>query len=164
MKARLADALAGLRRLPDARGWRRAGFEFAWALPAMVLLAHLGGFVAWHGLPSASTAATLAATLLIAPALGEELLFRGLLIPRRGPQGAWISISAALFVLWHPLQALTFGPSWSAVFLDPWFLAVTAMLGVALGRIYAATASLWPCILAHWLVVFGWKALLGGPF
>jgi predicted Abi (CAAX) family protease len=44
------------------------------------------------------------------------------------------------------------------------FLAAVAILGAALGRIYVVTGSLWPCIFAHWLIVLGWKALLGGPF
>ena len=109
-------------------------------------------------------AAALAASLLVAPALGEELLFRGLLIRRRGRRAPWIVLSTLLFVIWHPLQTVTFGPPWAAAFLDPWFLAAVALLGLALGRIYAATGSLWPCVLVHWLVVFAWKAFLGGPF
>jgi predicted Abi (CAAX) family protease len=24
--------------------------------------------------------------------------------------------------------------------------------------------TLWPCVAAHWFVVWSWKALLGGPF
>ena len=164
MKGRVVDLIAGLRCLPGLPGWSRAGIELAWALPLVLIVALGGGLVGWHGVPEASTAAWLAATLFLAPALGEEVLFRGLLIPRRGRKAPWIAISTALFVLWHPLQALTFGPPWSTVFLDPWFLAAVAVLGVTLGRIYAATGSLWPCVAVHWLVVFGWKALLGGPF
>jgi len=38
------------------------------------------------------------------------------------------------------------------------------VLGTALGRIYAATKSLWPPILVHWFVVASWKLFLGGPF
>ena len=106
----------------------------------------------------------LAATLFVVPALGEEILFRGLLIPRDRPGVGAILLSVLLFVLWHPLQALTIGPPWAAAFLDPWFLAAVAILGLALARIYAATRSLWPCVLAHWLVVLGWKTVLGGPF
>lgn len=106
----------------------------------------------------------LAATLLAAPALGEELLFRALLIPRDRPTFGWIVLSVLLFVAWHPFQVVTIGPPWSDLFLDPWFLALAAILGTALARIYAATRSLWPCVLVHWLVVFGWKAFLGGPF
>lgn len=155
---------AGLRQFPGARGWGHAAIELGWALPLILLVAHFGGLIGWHGDPDASTVAWLAASLFVAPALGEELLFRGLLIPRSGPRARWIAFSTILFVLWHPLQAVTIGPHWSGAFLDPWFLAVVAVLGIALGRIYAASGSLWPCVLAHWLVVFGWKALLGGPF
>ena len=106
----------------------------------------------------------LAATLFVAPALGEEIVFRGLVLPRRRPNLGRIGLSVLLFVAWHPLQALTIGPPWASAFLDPWFLAATAILGTALARIYAATGSLWPCVAAHCLVVFGWKAFLGGPF
>ena len=164
MKDRLADLIAALRCFPGLAGWGRAGLELAWALPLVLILAWAGGLVGWHGGPDASMAVRLAASLFVAPALGEELLFRGLMIPRRAPQTRWIALSTFLFLLWHPLQAVTFGPPWSAAFLDPWFLAAVAVLGVALGRIYAATGSLWPCVAAHWLVVFVWKALLGGPF
>ena len=96
--------------------------------------------------------------------LGEELLFRGLVIPRSGSRAGWIALSVILFVLWHPLQALTFGPPWAGAFLDPRFLAAVAILGTALARIYAVTGSLWPGVLAHWLVVLSWKTWLGGPF
>ena len=166
--------------MAGARVWRRVKPLFQKLLPvkslpqavldrmplavALLILAWAGGLVGWHGGPDASMAVRLAASLFVAPALGEELLFRGLVSPRRGPQKRWIAVSTLLFVLWHPLQALTVGPPWSAAFLDPWFLAAVAVLGIALGRIYAATGSLWPCVVAHWLVVFVWKALLGGPF
>ena len=130
----------------------------------MLLLGHIGDLVRFAPLIDASTLAALAATLFFAPALGEEVLFRGMVIPRRDPGAAWIALSALMFVLWHPLQALTIGPPWADAFLDPWFLATVAVLGTSLARIYAATGSLWPGILIHWLVVFGWKALLGGPF
>ncbi len=117
-----------------------------------------------EGPPDASTMLRLAATLLIVPALGEEILFRGLLIPRRHAGVAVMALSVLLFVLWHPLQALTVGPPWAAAFLDPFFLTAGTIFGTALARIYSATGSLWLCIFAHWLVVFGWKTFLGGPF
>ena len=161
---RLRDLGTGLRRWPGLYGWRRTAFELAWVLPLMLVVAHLGGLVRYGELPEASTAAALAASLFVAPALGEELLFRGLIIPQSGDGGRWIAISTLLFVLWHPLQAVTFGPPWAQAFLDPWFLAVVALLGLALGQIYAATGSLWPCIATHWLTVLGWKTLFGGPF
>ena len=160
---RLADVAAALRHFPDAAGWGRAALELGWALPLMLLVAHLNGLIRLQSPPQATTALALAATLFVAPALGEELLFRGLFIPRDRPTPAAMTLSVLLFVLWHPLQALTIGPPWAGAFLDLWFLAAVAILGVALARIYAATRSLWPCVLAHWLVVLGWKLLLGGP-
>ncbi len=164
IKRRLTDLLAGIRHLPDRDCWRNAAFELAWAVPLLLVIAHWGGLARLQDPPAASTAAMLAATLFVMPALLEELLFRGLIIPREGPKARWIALSVLLFVLWHPLQVVTFGPPWAGSFLDPWFLLVVGMLGLALARIYAATMSLWPCILVHWLVVFVWKAFLGGPF
>ena len=163
IRARLADLAAGLRHVPGAASWGRAGLELGWALPLMLLLAHFGGLIRLQSPPDATTVLALAATLFVAPALGEELLFRGLLVPRDRPTIAAMALSVLLFVLWHPLQALTIGPPWAGTFLDPWFLAAVAVLGAALARIYAATRSLWPCVVAHWLAVLGWKLLLGGP-
>jgi len=164
IRARLADLAAGLRSVPGLAGWGRAALELGWAVPLMLIVAHLGGLVRFQAPPDAITSLGLAATLFVAPALGEELLFRGLVIPRARPTAGWIALSAALFVLWHPLQAVAFGPPWASAFLDPWFLAAAAIVGIMLARIYAATRSLWPCVIAHWLVVAGWKLLLGGPF
>ena len=164
MRIRLADLLAGLRCLPDRRGWQKVALELGWSLPLMLVVAHLGGLVRFDPAGDATTLLLLGATLLIAPAFGEELLFRGLLIPRRTASAKWILLSVLLFVLWHPFQAVTLGPPWAASFLDPWFLAIVAILGTALGRIYAATGSLWPGVALHWTVVFVWKAVLGGPF
>lgn len=133
-------------------------------LPLLVMTAWAGGLIdpSWpFALPEV---AVLAATLFVAPALGEELLFRAALIPREGRTAPWEALSAMLFVAWHPLQAVTIGPPWAGAFLDPWFLACVAVLGAGLGRIYVATRSLWPCVLVHWLVVLIWKAALGGPF
>ena len=164
MGRRFADLADGLRRWPGVAGWGRAGLELGWAIPCLLVVAHLGGLVRLQSPPDTITAVGLAATLFVAPALGEELLFRGLLIPRERPRKAGVALSVLLFIAWHPLQAVTVGPPWAAAFLDPWFLACAGILGLALARIYIATRSLWPCVAAHWLVVFGWKTLLGGPF
>jgi uncharacterized protein len=164
MTSRLEDIGRALRRWPDRASWHQVMLELCWALPLILVSAYAGGLIQVGGGPDLAEAAGLALTLLFAPALGEELLFRGALIPRDRPTGAWIVLSTTAFVLWHPLQALTIGPPWAGAFLDPWFLAAVAVLGVALGRIYAATRSLWPCVLVHWIVVFTWKAGLGGPF
>jgi predicted Abi (CAAX) family protease len=102
---------------------------------------------------------------VVAPALGEELLFRAALLPAPGVRApAWRSaVPVLLFVLWHPPQALLFGPHWEAVVLDPWFLAAVAVLGTALTRLYLATGSIWPPVLLHWATIVGWKAWFGAP-
>jgi len=153
-----------LRTWPDRGNWRRVALELLWAVPLLLLIGWFAGLVSPSQPPTAAELGGLALILLVAPALGEELLFRAALIPREGRHAGWMALSVILFVTWHPLQAVTIGPPWSAAFVDPWFLACVAVLGTALARIYAASGSIWPCVLVHWAVVFGWKAFLGGPF
>ena len=107
----------------------------------------------------------LALVALVAPAFGEELLFRVLLLPRPGEPASSrrMALSVALFVLWHPPQALIFGAHWGAVVLNPGFLAAVAAIGVALARLYVRTGSIWPCVLLHWTAVMAWKAFFGAP-
>jgi uncharacterized protein len=140
--------------------------ELAWLVPVILLLGFAGGLMRWD--PSFdATILKLAALAVVAPALGEELLFRAALLPL--PDGTrplpWraIALSTALFVLWHPAQAPLFGPHWAQVMLDPWFLAAVAAVGVAAARLYWKTGSIWPSVALHWLVVVTWKALLDGP-
>ena len=152
-------------RLPSRHAWRYLALEATWSLPLALLLCALGGLAEFGWTDDPALLLRLALVALVAPAFGEELLFRVLLLP---PPGAAvpplrIALSAALFVLWHPPQAWLFGSHWAAVVLDPWFLAAVAVLGVALGRLYARTGSVWPCILLHWTAVVGWKAFFGAP-
>jgi uncharacterized protein len=109
----------------------------------------------------------LAVVAIFAPAIGEELLFRAAILPQPVTGTSLplmpLILSVMLFVIWHPLQTLVFGPQWGATVLDPWFLAAVAAFGVASARLYWKTGSLWPSIGLHWFVVVGWKALLSGP-
>lgn len=151
---------------PSRAHLRPFAIEAAWVLPVLVVLGLAGGWMQWR--PAFDTGVLrLAAFALLAPALGEELLFRAALLPQPDPARKLpllpLAISLLLFVAWHPLQAFVFGPHWALVVLDPWFLAAVTALGVALARLYWRTGSLWPPIALHWLVVVGWKALLGGP-
>ena len=159
--AKVAAALG----LPPAQAWRRLAIEAAWSLPLALGLCALGGLArfGWTGDPALLL--RLALVALVAPAFGEELLFRVLLLPAPGRPVPTrrILLSAALFVLWHPPQAWLFGPHWAAVVLNPFFLAAVFVLGIALGRLYARTGSIWPCMLLHWTAVVGWKALFGAP-
>jgi hypothetical protein len=110
-----------LRTWPDRAGWARLGLEAAWLLPILLALGFTGELMRWAPRFDAEIA-RLAAVALIAPALGEELLFRAALLPRPpADETPWraILLSTALFVLWHPPQALLFGPHWARTVLDP---------------------------------------------
>jgi predicted Abi (CAAX) family protease len=145
-------------------------------LEALVMLALLGalalGLANWSealswdpSLPgltqSLSSFLGLAVVAVLAPALSEELVFRGLLQPERlsGPLsylGAGASL--ALFILWHPIQVWTGWFTGQAVFLDPAFLIVVAGLGLACTISVHRSGSLWPAAAMHWVVVVVWKA------
>ena len=161
---RLATVRAAL-ALPPRIAWRQLAIEAAWSLPLAALLCAAGGLIdpGWTDQPGQLL--RLALVALVAPALGEEMVFRVLLLPRPGtPVTAWrLALSVLLFVLWHPPQALIFGPHWAVIVLNPGFLAAVAVLGLALGRLYLRTGSIWPCVLLHWTAIMAWKAFFGAP-
>jgi predicted Abi (CAAX) family protease len=111
---------------------------------------------------------------LLMPAFGEELLFRGLLLPHPlsglSPVALlpWIALSTGLFVLYHPLAGRLWYRPGRRLFHDRRFLLQCALLGVACALAYSATGSLWWAVLLHWLAVFLWleplqgRRLLGG--
>ncbi|MEX2381539.1 MAG: CPBP family glutamic-type intramembrane protease [Opitutales bacterium] len=107
-------------------------------------------------------------TLLIFPSLLEEAFFRGLLIPRNAREkGPWkvlfyTLLSTVLFVLWHPLNALTINPEAQDFFLDPAFLIIVFLLGISCSLSYIYSRSLWTPTIIHWLTVLIWVLFLGG--
>lgn len=106
--------------------------------------------------------------LFLMPALLEELVMRVLLLPHPTegvlPQTwlIWSVISLAIFVVYHPLNALTFYPAGKPTFFQPIFLVLSGLLGLACTVIYLQTGSLWLIAIAHWLVVVVWLLWLGG--
>ncbi|HXB54658.1 MAG TPA: type II CAAX endopeptidase family protein [Vicinamibacteria bacterium] len=77
------------------------------------------------------------AAIAVAPAVAEEVLSRGIVLPSlRGPlgDGGAVAASAVVFGLMH---------------LDPYRLPFTVMMGLALGTLRVRTGSLVPGILAH---------------
>jgi uncharacterized protein len=114
-----------------------------WALSAI----SLRGFSGFGGLGHALAIA-------IASAVGEEIVFRGVVYRRLEEKlGTAIAllISAALFSLVHAGNA---GANWVST------LAIALESGVMLGLAYAATRSLWLPIGLH----FGWNFTEGGIF
>jgi len=155
---RLARSLT---TLPTARGWALCGGV---ALVVGTLMAALGFATGLYALTPTTPGLPLRLlTVLFVPALGEEIPFRGLLVP--GPEArrpyAAIAISTALYVAWHRLEALTFLPH-ATMFLRPDFLACTAILGLGCAVMRWRTGSLWPAVLLHGGFVVVWQTWLGG--
>lgn len=107
-------------------------------------------------------------SLFLFPALLEESFFRGILIPNNTKQRGAKTIlfvtllSATLFTLWHPLNALTVNPGAQALFCDPYFLVIVFCLGIVCSLSYILSRSLWVPIIIHWLTVVVWVIFLGG--
>jgi len=107
-------------------------------------------------------------TLFIFPSLLEEAFFRGILIPNntvtrsKSRVVAYIVLSTAAFVLWHPANALTVNTTAAALFLNPAFLLIVTLLGITCSVSYVLSRSLWTPIIIHWLTVVVWVIFLGG--
>jgi len=75
-------------------------------------------------------------SLFVFPSLLEEAFFRGVLIPNNAAAQsksrivAYIVLSTAAFVLWHPANALTINTAAAALFLNPAFLLIVTLLGI----------------------------------
>ena len=102
--------------------------------------------------------------VIFVPALGEEAVFRGLLVPDRSETARpWAAMATAtvLFACWHVVETL-FLPHAAAIFLRPDFLASVVAEGVGCALIRWRTGSLWPVVALHWLEVTVWQTWLGG--
>ena len=108
------------------------------------------------------------AICLFTPAISEELFFRALLLPHPSEntsitaQWVWGCISLLLFIVYHPLNALSFYPAGLKTFFNAVFLILAAILGLVCSMVYMQSGSLWTAIVIHWLVVVVWLLLLGG--
>lgn len=89
----------------------------------------------------------------VIPALGEELGWRGWLVPKLLPLGVWpaLLISGAIWGLWHA-PALVMGynyplaPSWLAIIM---MMGACIMMGSILSWLRIRSNSVWPAALGH---------------
>ncbi|NMF83256.1 CPBP family glutamic-type intramembrane protease [Nodosilinea sp. P-1105] len=111
---------------------------------------------------------TLAARLLVIPAIAEEVFWRVLLLPHRteivDTRKRWaVGLPMlGLFVLMHPLNAMTFYPIAFTTFTHPMFLLAAGLLGLFCTITYWRSGSGWIPVAMHWLVVTVWLMFLGG--
>ncbi|MGA7952410.1 MAG: CPBP family glutamic-type intramembrane protease [Gloeobacterales cyanobacterium] len=165
----LRRIFASMVLLPD--GWN-------WGMTVLLLLGYgaiavpiglKSGFLQWR--PSQAKPLQIGKTLVflfICPALIEELVFRVILLPYPDELNApiaaigWAILSLALFVLYHPLNALTFYKEGNPTLLSPIFLTLSALLGLTCTLAYWLTGSLWVIAFMHWVVVSIWLLYLNG--
>lgn len=153
---------ASLRTLPSAQGWLLC---LAIAITTAVAMAAIGFTTGlYHLTPTQPGLALRLLTVLVVPALGEELAFRGLLPNRNETARPWlvIAVSTTLYTSWHVVEALTFLPAAAPVFLRLDFLLCCAVLGTGCAVMRWRTGSLWPAVLLHWAFVVVWQTWLGG--
>lgn len=106
--------------------------------------------------------------LFFMPALVEEFIFRLLLIPHPIETATTddiylrSSISLVLFIIYHPLNALTFFKEGNPTFMDWRFLTLAGLLGIICTIAYLSTGSIWLSVIIHWIVVAAWLKLFGG--
>jgi predicted Abi (CAAX) family protease len=166
---RLRDLREALTTIPDWRTWRTCVFVYGLFLLCAFPIGLLSGLLR----PSSSrlSPAELAGTallILVQPALAEEIVFRGLLLPRLAEsmsRGRLIVVAGAALVVYvasHPLNALFFRPEALGLFQSPAYLALTTLLGLTCTAAYLISRSIWPPVVLHWVTVLVWIRLLGG--
>ncbi|MCT7950413.1 CPBP family glutamic-type intramembrane protease [Ancylothrix sp. C2] len=105
---------------------------------------------------------------LLQPAFSEELFFRVLFLPHKTENFSgvslwgWMVLGLICFIVYHPLNAISFFPMGKEVFFEPVFLFLAAVLGVGCTVVYWCSGSVWPAVVLHWVVVVVWLLLFGG--
>jgi predicted Abi (CAAX) family protease len=153
-----------LTTLPDGHAWRFSVIVGGVAAAAMTVVGF--PFHLLHIEQTDISALPLRCLrVLFVPALAEEMFFRGLLVKDRSEtSNPWVSATLAtvLFVAWHGIETLFLHHA-APIFLRTDFLVCAAVLGAACAIMRWRSASLWPAVIFHWLVVVTWQTWLGGP-
>lgn len=167
LRRRFRGLRVALGHVPDRQSWAQSAGLALGMTAIAVPLALAGGLVSAPMEASAGAFRTLVIPFL-APALVEECVFRGLLLPYPRTPGStlaerapWWAGSLLLYVALHPLAAALVRPAARGVFDSPAFLLEAALLGITATVLYERTASLWPAVLLHGTVVAVWLNLGG---
>ncbi|MBE9117561.1 CPBP family intramembrane metalloprotease [Lusitaniella coriacea LEGE 07157] len=161
-------AILGVTTLPTRTDWLRAILLLSiYTLIALPLglgskFLHLEPQISWQ-----LTIKTIT-TALIAPAILEELFFRVLILPHPSENRNiytvifFAIVSLLLFIVYHPLNAITFFPDARTAFFNPIFLIFATLLGIICTVSYLYSGSLVIPVILHWLIVIVWLLFLGG--
>jgi predicted Abi (CAAX) family protease len=166
---RLIDLRDAVTTLPDARTWATCAVVYAGFLLCAAPIGLASGLLRVDvSRANAVDAMRIGTLLFIQPALFEEIVFRGLLLPRdvRSMRRSRVVVVAALalavYVASHPLNAWLFRPQVLSLFSGHTYLLLTTLLGLTCTATYWISRSLWPSVFIHWLTVVAWIGLLGG--
>jgi len=166
---RLQDLRQALTTIPDWRTWRTCALVYACFLAAALPIGLRSGLL--RPTPPRVSPIDMAAAgvlLFLQPALVEEIVFRGLLLPRnrgsmrRGRLAVVAGAALMLYVASHPINAWLFRPQALDLFAGPVYLALATLLGLACTLTYLISRSIWPPVAVHWLTVVTWIWFLGG--
>lgn len=133
------EHFSGLREVLAERATEAAAAMPETGFPTEAYLVVLGGVV-------------LASPLVLLMCFGEELGWRGYLLPRLMPLGVWPALlaSGVIHGLWHSPQLFihsTVGSFGIAENLS--FLASVVLMGLILGWLRLASRSVWPAVVGH---------------
>ncbi len=145
----------------------------------IIVLGFASGLLRWQWLLAQlplGAALAVSLRLLVFPAIFEEWLYRGLLLPAAAELDGTIDLRQGLvaipglllFVLSHiPAaaiadRALAKPSGFRATFWRWDFLACATLLGLACTASYLYCGSLYPAIAEHWVVVWVWFFCLNG--
>jgi membrane protease YdiL (CAAX protease family) len=111
------------------------------------------GMPLWLWVPIATIVGPML-TLGLVLSLGEELGWRGYLLPRLESLGAWAAVllTGFLHALFHlPIIFLTtlYHPGANKLILVPLFVLSLTVVGMFLGYLRLSTGSVWPAVLGH---------------
>jgi predicted Abi (CAAX) family protease len=155
-----ARLLESLSRVPEARDWAEVVAAYV-GFCALALVVSPDLISIEHGI-SLGELILIATVALLIPAFSEEVVFRGLLLPRF--DFSWVPISLSAYVLWHPIESFLVFPQAAPLFTDFAFLFLVGVLGLLCTLLYHRSESLWTSIVLHWMVVVSWKAAGGARF
>jgi predicted Abi (CAAX) family protease len=166
---RLSDVKRGLTTLPKGSDLLFSVVVFLIYMSIALPLGFFSGFFTIEVLKTDIWVMTaLPISLFFIPSLFEEVVFRGLLLPHKEREVSTIRLlfyavfSIALFIAWHPINAMTLNHPAFSMFTNPIFLSLAGLMAIACTITYLRTGSLWVPIAIHWLTVVVWVFLLSG--
>jgi predicted Abi (CAAX) family protease len=105
----------------------------------------------------------LSFVLILFPSLSEELIYRHILFnPDKGLFQWQNIISLVVYVVMHPIIALTIYPNGNPTFLQAFFLGATLLLGLGAAYLRIKTKTVIAPFLFHYAIVLIWVCFLGG--